>query len=643
LRYLVGALLLCLLPAAAEAQRGSVDELLDLSLEELMSVEVSLTGKTVSELQETPAAVHVLTREDIRRSGLTTIPELLRLVPGVHIASIDANKWAISIRGFRSRFASKLLVLIDGRSVYTPLFAGVRWDAQDTLLEDIERIEVIRGPGGSLWGANAVNGIVNIVTRSASQTTGAAVTAAAGHGQLEAQIGARYGARLGAGYGRVYAKFDEFDNGEVLDGILSPNTGLLPVGSGADDAWARRQAGFRYDLETDAHRLTLQGDAYRADMNQTRVLTSPFTGAEAVADDVDGRGANLLARYRRHLGDGLHLQAQTYYDHTERWEGSLNEERDTWDLDVQLDVDLTPGRSLAIGAGYNLTEDDNVAQASIAFEPPSRRDRVVSAFFQASQEFGTAWTVTLGSKFEDNDYSGFEYQPSLRAMWHDGGAFRLWGAISRAVRVPTRFDTDLVFEAAPGVVIPFGNPDGEAEVLHAWELGVRWAGPDGSLSLDGTAFLHDYSDLNIPSGNNDSAELAGTEWLLHWQPAPYLRASVSYSFLDDRSPPSESGTPPAGHPARHQAHAQLYWSPLPRWDLSGHWYYVDDAETRPAGRIDAYDRLDLVLGTRVGDRGRLEVVGQNLLDAVHAEDYEALRLNTGVRRAFYLRYRWGFD
>ena len=445
------ALLVCAALAAGRAEAAEEQkrprDLTELSPEQLADLEVTSVAKKPQKSRRTPAAVYVITRETIRRSGVTTLVDALRLAPGIHVARIDSNKWAVGVRGFASSLTRSVLVMIDGRTVYTPLFAGVFWDVQDLLLEDVDRIEVIRGPGGSLWGANSVNGIINIITRSSRETQGAFVSA--GGGTMERGLGM---IRYGGGHERVtyraYAK--GFDRGP----------GFHPTTSEFDD-WHMGQAGFRTDWErTQDQTVQVQGDIYRGDAGlRTTItgLTPPFL--QTVEADTRLSGGNLLARWQHAPPQGAGWSLRAYYDRTDRHEPTFGEGRNTVDLDLQRHAAY--GRNdLVLGLGYRFSAGTADGVPSVAFLPAHRADQLWTGFFRDELTFSDGRLVfALGSKLEHNDYSGFEVQPNVQALkFGQQAAARLveWAGFSKVVRGPNETVTSATPEQAPGYVLTRG-------------------------------------------------------------------------------------------------------------------------------------------------------------------------------------------
>ena len=545
-------LFVLLLPHFAGAE-GSRDDLTELSLEDLMAIEVTSVSKKSQKVSDAGAAVFVITQEDIRRSGVTSIPEALRMAPGIEVARIDANKWAISARGFNNFLANKLLVLMDGRSVYQPLFAGVYWNLQDTLLEDIDRIEVIRGPGATIWGANAVNGVINIITKNARETQGGLL--AAGGGTKEKDFGGlRYGAKVGEGsYVRAYGKY--FNRGAF------PNV----VGGKASDAWEAGSGGFRLDSEfAGDSALTLQGDlaqGYVDEVSESPVLTPPFTKTFTGGTFAT---ANLLTRWQRTISATSEISLQLYYDRTDRRAPDNREIRNTVDADFLHRFKPGDRHEFVWGLGYRHTRGDFSSDTLIKLEPSRRGDDLFSGFLQDDILLvDHRLHLILGSKFEHNDYTGVEIQPSGRLVWTPHDRHTFWGAVSRAVRTPSWGETDgsipltVVPPLAPGnpsslpaALTLVGNRDLQPERLMAYELGYRFH-PAKRFSLDAAAFYNVYSDmiagrqgapemvltptphLVIPiNGDNGMfGKTYGAELAADWRVLPRWRLQAAYTCL----------------------------------------------------------------------------------------------------------------
>ena len=630
--------LLCPLATGQDSRPGVAPrDLTQLSLEELMGIEVVSAARKEQKLTEAPAAIHVVTQQDLRRSGLRSIAEALRLVPGMNVAQIDSSRTAVSARGFNGQFANKLLVLMDGRPVYTPLFSGVYWDVQDTLLEDLDRIEVIRGPGGALWGANAVNGVVNVISRSAFDTLGGLAYAGAGN-ETRSELGVRYGARLGEDTAfRVYAK--ELDRGAGADA----------AGFDSADAWAVDRAGFRLDTRwAERDLLTLQGDIYHGTTGQRTTLpvaTPPFVSQLDQRTDVGG--GNVLGRWQSGHGTDQESTVQLCYDFTGRRDGDLiRERRQTVDLDAQHRFgDLGP-MDLQLGVGYRLTWDDTDGSPT-HFRDPDRTDEVLSGFVQDEiRLIDNCLSLTLGAKLEHNDYTGLEWQPDARLLWRPAEGHTLWAAASRAVRTPSRADTDLVADYAAMdsgtglalVTVLSGNRGNVAETLDALDGGWRFR-PHERFSLDVAAFRYDYDHLRsislgtpfldptqprlvLPASlvSGQSAESYGGELAANWSVSDEWRISGGYAFfraqVQNHDPTAAPGQAAEGSSPRHTVHLRSSWNLGSAVEVDALSWYVDNL---PYYDVGSYTRLDLRLAWRPRDNLCLSVSLQNLLDGHHAE------------------------
>ncbi len=638
--------------------KSPLSDLAEMSLEDLTKLEVTSVSKHKEKLVDAPAAIFVITQEDIRRSGVTTIAEALRLAPGLEVARVDAHDWAITSRGFNSVFANKLLVVIDGRSVYTPLFSGVHWDVQDTMLEDIDQIEVIRGPGATLWGANAVNGVINITTKSAKETQGGLVTG--GYGTEEQGFGsARYGGKLGDhAFYRVYGKY------------FNRDSSALRAGGQANDAWDMYRGGFRADWEPSIQNaFTLQGDGYAGTPNHTETLFTPQPPYMTTVQDVAHiSGADAIARWTHSFSEESDLRLQGYFDWAHRELAFFQEERTTLDFDLQYRHALGRWQALTWGVGYRYTDGElSKSNFSLAFNPADRVNRIFNTFVQDEITLvQDRLRLTLGSKFENNDYTGFEIQPSARLSWTPHPRHSVWAAVSRAVRTPSRAEEDsrIVTGIAPPVVATVdGNPAFASEVLLAYELGYRFQ-PQELLSLDLAAFYNDYDrlrslepeplDFSAPTyvrfpklfSNGLKGETYGAELAANFQAAEWWRLRGSYSCLQvqlQQKPGSLDTSSPAsrGDSPHHQVSLRSLMD-LPhhlQLDCTGR--YVDHL---PNQNIPGYVSLDVRLGWRPTGKLELEVVGQNLLDNRHPEFNPSIiqYQKTAVERAVYGKITFRF-
>ncbi len=596
--------------AARVPAESGVAQLKKLSLEELMDIEVTSVSKRPERLSETASAIQVITQEDIRRSGATRLPEALRLASNLEVAQIDSRQWAISARGFNSTFTNKLLVLIDGRTVYTPLFAGVFWDVQDTLLEDIDRIEVISGPGATLWGANAVNGVINIITKKAKNTQGPLLLGGGG-AELRGFGGVRYGGALAPNLQyRVYGKYFDRDGSVLSDG------------RDANDDWHIGQGGFRMDWDASkSNAFTVQGDGYDGRISQ------------AGADEIDVSGANVIGRWSHTFSDDSDLQLQLYYDRTHRdIPGVIAEDLDTYDVDFQHRFPLGERHDIVWGLGYRLIEDDVGNTPAVAFLPPQVSRQWFSGFVQdeiALMEDRVH--LTLGTKIEHNDYTGFELQPSGRLAWRLSQQQTLWSAVSRAVRTPSRVDREFFQPGSPPFGIA-GGPDFESEELLAYELGYR-VQPFSRLALSLAAYYNDYDDLRsqeqirppaafpVVVANGLEGESYGAELTADYRVTDWWRLRAGYTELriDLRPKPGSTDTTFGSNESQDP---ERYFSLRSSLDLPGHWEL--DGAFRYVSRIDnqqvpAYGELDVRLGWQASPELELSIVGQNLLHDDHAE------------------------
>lgn len=633
---------------------SAAGDLTQMSIEDLLNVEVTSVSKRAQRLSDTSAAVFVITAEDIRRTGATSIPEALRMVPGMHVARIDNNKWAISCRGFTDRFANKLLVLMDGRSLYSPMFSGTFWDVQDTMMEDIERIEVIRGPGATMWGANAVNGVINIITKTASQTTNKLfATGVDADGQSATRF--RYGDSAGTkGNFRVYAK--RFGQAASYDpgGQYVYDPDLLKPGEHAFDQWEQSRGGFRMDMDVSSTTaLTVQGDVYNGDGGQRiRDVTYSAPFQSIVNDNVHVSGGNLMAKWHRTLSPTSDSAIRFYYDRTYRLDGQINEKRNTYDLEYQHNFGKGQRHEVVWGVGYRQSEDYNAPTKAAVFRHPHNTDHLLSGFIQDQIALSSSKArLTVGSKFERNDYSGFEIQPSLRLSYDPGKRQTLWASVSRAIRTPSRGETDAdvtlkVLQGSPQTmglpvaVVFMASPDLKPEQLIAYELGYRMQ-PSDSVSVDIAAFVNDYRDLRtVEPGaiiqqlshnpphlvqpmywrNLSSAKVVGIEVSSNYRISPSWSIMASYSrhhmnqFLDPTS--MDTNTSYDVTLAREQFQLRSYLDLPNGLELDAMLYYVDPVNGHG---VPKYTRLDMRLGWRRTHALALSIEGQNLLDSHHAE------------------------
>ena len=618
-------------PAAARASTPfDPQELAELSLEALSNTRVTSVSKRAEPVSDAAASVFVITADSIRRSGATTVPEALRLAPNLQVARVDARNYAITARGFNTTLENKLLVLIDGRSVYSPLFSGVFWDAQDVLLDDVERIEVISGPGATLWGANAVNGVINIITRAAGATPGALATVSY---DREHRVGAvRYGGQLSdGGRYRVYAKTVTHDD------ILRENGSRSPTG------WNRTQAGFRADWGQGGDTLTVQGDAYTGELHQ------------AGTSDIGISGANLLGRKTMRLAGGTELSGQVFWDFTSRDQpGAFEEHLNTVDVQVQSAMTLGQRHRLVAGAGYRMAFDRISNGASFAFLPGELDLHWGNVFLQNETQLTERLRVIAGLKLEHNNYTGLEVLPTLRMAYKPGADSSVWASASRTVRAPSRIDRDFYAPSHPPIVdgvaryVIAGGPGFVSEVASVAELGYRVQATP-ALSLSATAFAGQYQRLrtlepnpsgagqvfaNKASGRNRGLELWG-EWLVtrSWRLGGGAVLQRLDTELDADSRDASAGTGIA------TSDPKSYWNLRSSYDIgAGH---SVDVLLRHHGKLErpavpAYTALDLNYTWQLRSGLDLSLSARNLLDASHAEfgggpNRSVYRRNVGLK------------
>lgn len=620
---------------------------------------VTTVSRRAEPQREAAASIYVITAEDIRRSGVTSIPEALRLAPGVEVARNGSGEWTISIRGFNSDLSNKLLVLIDGRSVYSPLFAGVFWDVQDTLLADIERIEVVSGPGGTLWGANAVNGVINILTRAASDTQGGLVELGAGNEEASAAV--RYGWQMSDTLtARAFVKFFERDAAE------------LASGAGAVDEWHMARAGFALQWQpTAADRISVRAGAYLGEEDTlTRgdytvgTLPGPSTPG-----NIDLAGRDVIVNWSRTLGDDASFSLQAYYDLTDRQiPNSFNEGRDTWNVAFQHDLPDAGRHDVQWGGELRSTEDDIGNTLFATFMPESRSDTTASAYLQDRIALvEDRLFLTLGAKLEHNNYTGRESQPNARLTWLAGERHTVWSAYSRAVRVPARLNADLELFAPVGAIagLPFyahvvGSDDFESEEVKAYEAGYRLQASE-RLSFDLAVFDNYYDHLQtqragtitqvpgpptyfvVPATltNGMEGETYGGTLAVNWQPLSQWRLQLHYAHLqmDLRLKPG-GGDPGAvnvaGNSPQTQAAVRSYLELAGDFDLYTSVRYVSEL---PSQAIPSYIAVDAGLEWHpAGSRLRGSLTLQNLNDDRHLE----FGGSSYIERSAFLRASWTF-
>lgn len=670
--------------SAARAQTPSKPDLTDTSLEELMNIEVTTVSRKEERLFQTATAITVITQEDIRRSGMTSLPELLRLVPGMNVVRLNTGTWAVNARGFNERFANKMLVLVDGRQVYTQLFSGVFWDAQEMMLENIERIEIIRGPGGALWGTNAVNGVINIVTKHAKEMQGGLVSVSAGN-EDRAINNVRLGGKLGErGFYMAYAR--QFNRAITTPGesLQSLFPAIRPESRWKDD-WNNVRGGGRVDWKkSERDSLTGQGEYYRQGVNQlipgATAFIPPIEPALLPGRYIGGYGQG---RWNRILSDQSDFMLQVSYEQTHRDDPLLDETRNTFQFDAQYRRSIGSRHDLVAGVGYRITADRTKTEEDPEHEEghfvelePQGRSLAFYSFF-AQDEITLAKNrlkLTLGAKFEHNEYTHLETQPSARLLWTPNENNSVWASVSRAVRTPSRIYREGRVNAGgfpgPGgawiVARLLGDDDFQSEDLLAYQAGYRIQ-PTRNISLDVASYYNVYTNLlTTESGrpypgvyqgrpylvlpltyeNQLSARTFGGEFSANWNIANRWRLSGSYSLFKARFRVNEASGDQDDDRAEnnspdHQAMVRSVLN-LPRnFEFDTTMLFVGRLQGQ---HVPGYSRLDLRLGWRLKERLEFSVGGQNLLDRRHFEFglFSQGLVPAEIRRSFYGRVTWRF-
>jgi iron complex outermembrane recepter protein len=641
---LLSALLLMLSWArAAEPDSSDAEvDLLRLSLEDLGRIKVTSVSRKSENIFSAAAAIHVISQEDIRRSGVNVLPEALRMAPGLEVARANSRQWAVGSRGFNDTFANKLLVLMDGRTLYTPLFSGVFWEEVDTVLEDLDRIEVIRGPGATLWGANAVNGVINIISKNARDTQGLLLSG--GGGIEERGFGTvRYGGNLGSNaWYRVYTKYSEHESSTLLDG-----------GGSTGDDWWMSQGGFRADWQpSELNHVTLQGDYYYGDLGGS-FFSQSWIPPRLIRQELrtKAEGLNVLGRWTHEFSAESDLSVQMYYDRTDRSFGIGDEVRNTADIDLQHRFHLGDRQEIVWGGGYRYSVDELSGGSGFEMEDPSLGVQLGNAFVQDEIAIvPERLHLTLGTKIEHNDFTGFEVQPSGRIAFTPHQNHTFWGAISRAVRTPSRTERDVRIYVDPGNLLPTtvfpilvtvnGNSDFDSEELLAYEIGYRIQ-LRPRLTLDVAAFYNHYDQIRalaaqplefhsdpvphllIPATfeNDLFGETYGVEAMTTWQPIDAWRLRAGYTLLKvdlhTHGPvPSITETVEKTAVPEHQF---FFWSDA---DLGRHVEWgigVRYTDTLPAQLVSGYTALETRLAWKPTSHCELAIIGRDLLDPHHRE------------------------
>lgn len=651
----------------AFAQNPSSPSLSGASLEELMDIEVTSVSRKEQSLSKTGAAVFVIGQEDVRRSGAANIPDLLRMVPGVEVAQIDASHWAIAVRGFNSLYSNKVLVLIDGRTVYVNTFSGVMWDQINVPLEDIERIEVIRGPGGTIWGANAVNGVINIITKNAAETKGALITAGSGSIQ-SADALAQYGGGMGpdAAY-------------RVLGRFLNVESSSLPGGARGADGWRAAQTGGRSDWDfTPDDALSVQGDFLSSHGGGS--VDHAFAGPPPVAiseiNPLTNTSGDLLVRWDHNPGNGSSTSLQIYDNAMRRNEEGMRLGNNTLDLDFEHRFHIGRHQDVVWGLDFRGMWDDLISspESSLRFTEPHGVNHLYAGFLQDEVQIGKSLFLTLGSKLEHNSFTGIEYEPSAQLVWSWTDRYTLWASAARAIRQPDRsdYDTQLDFgtQNVPGfgtaLITVSGDSAVQAETLKDFEGGYR-ARINGALSLDLTGFLSFYDHLQTSEPGPPQIVLVsgepililpltlesmaharnfGAEFFATWRVRPRWKLNAGYSLIHmdvqrDAGSQDRGNAATAGSSPSHQfeIRSMLNLRGNIEWDNS-----LKYVSSLPGQNIAAYARLDTRLGWKLGEYLELSICGQNLGQRQHLEflDTSSGLLSTEVHRAVFAKLTWRY-
>jgi iron complex outermembrane recepter protein len=634
-----------------QAQNPPAIDLTKISLEDLMNVEVTSVSKKEQKLSQTGAAVYVISQEDIRRSGATNIPDLLRQAPGVDVAQIDANTYAISIRGFNDRLADKVLVMIDGRTVYTPTTSGVYWDQQDVPLEDIDRIEVIRGPGGTVWGANAVNGVINIISKSAADTKGGLVRTGGGS-QGTANGLVQYGGEIGQG--GAYRAFENYSNTGNL---------TLPTGQDGADGWHMFHSGFRSDWTLSPHdTMTVQSDFMQTGEGQTIsvVFANALPLMRTFNDAVTTGAGNILARWNHTLSNGSSMSLQVYYDRYNRHDEGVHEGLNTFDFDFQHHLHFGERHDVVWGVGYRSTSDSHTAGYGKTYLPLSEANNLFSVFVQDQIQLTQSLSLTVGSKLEHQPYAGFQLEPSARMVWTPTDRQTVWMSASQAIKEVSREEEELQIEPYTfplpgggfGVAEYSGSTKAQAERFRDFEIGYR-AQPAKQFSVDVTAYAGLYHNLQtldpgepyfttdpepphlvLPYffGNTASAHTYGAELFANWNATSRWRISAGYTAIHlnvilDPGSQDVNQTERADNTPENQAQvrSQVKLARNLEWDSAA--YYVGHLRDGGNGPVTAYTRVDTRIGWRMGSHIDFSLAGQNLLAPHHAEFHNAYEVN----------------
>ncbi len=637
-------------------------DLFNMNLQDVMQIQVTTASRKSQPFSSVPAAIYVITQEDIRRSGLTSIPDLLRLAPGMQVSNINSNRWAVSARGFNFLYSSELLVLVDGRSVYTNDFSGVYWDAQDTMLEDIDRIEVIRGPNAALWGDNAVNGVINIITKHSKDTHGRLAVAEGGtlqQGMGEFRQGDKWGKN---GNYRIYGKYSG----------NAPMVGL--TGNDLADGWNMSRLGFRYDggdRATASGEWMTEAELYSSHLGESinyPVITPPYS--QRVDSSSPQTGYHIVTRWETQSNSGADTRIQTFLDHYTRVLPEIGLKRDTVDMDLQHQFERLGANSFLAGLDYRRSSSTTQPGLIAAFMPPNRTDLLYSAFVQDEITFSRLLHLTLGSRLSHNDYTGYEIQPNARLSWTPNSSHIMWAAVSRAVQTSgqalvsanERSQAFPTMSGLPALVTLSGNPNLKAVSVTAHELGVR-QNFSRQFFIDVAGFYNVYRRLVVTAAgmpipelgalppyieepvspvNGEHGETWGVEVSSRLTATSHWRLMFSYSYIDSSLRPDSAAlrsfaVTPTSY--KNQIHVRSYLDLPHNLELDTATYYVD----RLTDGTPAYLRIDLRLGWHAKSNLEFSLDFQNLFDPRHREFTGVLdEVATDVPRSMYGKATYRF-
>ena len=647
----------------------NADNLFDLSLEELMKITVTTVEKSPQSFIDTPRALYVITQEDIRRSGATSIPEALRMVPGVHVAQITAHRWAISIRGFQQEFAGKLLVLLDGRTLYTPTFSGVHWDSNDVVLDQVERIEVLRGPGSVVWGSNAMNGVINIITKKAADTQGGKLNVAAGN---EANIltDVTYGNHTGNWYWRAYAKYLNWKATSRND-YTAPG---LP-GHSINDAWNVGRYGVRADQEAGSRTVSLSANVYNGDINDLLDDVPALNPARYTYSYYAGitSGYDATVNWTQKFNPSNEWQFRFFVDESDRKDANVSEQRSTYDVEAQNRL-KQDNHIIVYGAGYRRYGSRTQPHIAVKFVPNDEAYNLVNAFFHDDWHLNQNWRLNYGLKVEDDKYTNTSYQPAIGLSWQKNQSL-VWMNVERAIRLTNRLERDIRANLEPipantyyagqpeGYIQLTGQPDNKEESIIAYELGFRrlinngfyWDVATYYFKYHNLIFFESQQNIGAPFINADGqyiipvlisntgkGDVTGLEMSFTWQAMTswVLKSSFTYTMMNLDGDPIV--TKIEGQTPRKQFNVRSFYNINKQWQFDSAIYYVDKLPGFLATFND-YLRLDLRLGWKSSPHSELSLDGQNLLDKSHLEHNEkGYSTYSAVPRSYYLKWSYKF-